>query len=322
MLPLCYNDKKPQEAGDDMDPITHPPARLPVTEIQRFCMHDGPGVRTVVFLKGCPLRCAWCHNPETQRAAPEMLFYESKCIYCGACVSACPAGAHSIHPERVFDRDKCTACGRCAAVCCTDAITPAARDMTAVEILSAVLRDRAFYGDNGGITVSGGEPMTHPHGVIALLTACKEAGITTCVETCGEFSPAHLPALCAAADLLLWDVKDTDPARHKSYTGVDNTRILRNLKEADRQGAKTRLRCILVNGINTVESHYAALVGLYGELSHCEGIEFLPYHAYGGSKMLPLGLPDNGRTEWIPDTAAADAAKTYLRDRGVPVIGS
>ena len=158
-------------------------------------------------------------------------------------------------------------------------------------------------------------------GLIALLTACKEAGITTCVETCGEFSPIHLPALREVTDLFLWDVKDTDPARHKAYTGVDNTRILQNLKEADRLGARTRLRCILVEGVNTVESHYEALADLYHGLSHCEGVEFLPYHAYGGSKMLPLGQPDNGRVEWIPDGETLTAAKAYLSRRGIPVIG-
>lgn len=304
-----------------MTPTDPSPLRLPVTEIQRFCMHDGPGVRTVVFCKGCPLRCAWCHNPETRKATPEMLFYPAKCIYCGACVSACPTGAQIIHPVRVFDRDKCVACGRCAAVCCTDAIAPAAKDMTVDEVLATVQRDKAFYGDNGGITVSGGEPMVHPEAVIALLTACKEAGITTCVETCGEFSPAHLPALCGVTDLLLWDVKDTDPARHMAYTGVDNSRILYNLKEADRLGAKIRLRCILVHGVNTVESHYDGLVELYGELSHCEGIEFLPYHGYGGSKMIPLGMADNGRVEWIPDDDTMAAAKAHLARRGIPVIG-
>ena len=304
-----------------MTPIDPSSLRLPVTEIQRFCMHDGPGVRTVVFCKGCPLRCAWCHNPETRKATPEMLFYPAKCIYCGTCVSACPTGAQIIHPERVFDRDKCVACGRCAAVCCTDAIVPAAKDMTVDEVLATVLRDRAFYGDLGGITLSGGEPMVHPEEAIALLTACKEAGISTCVETCGEFSPVHLPALCGVTDLLLWDVKDTDPVRHKAYTGADNIRILQNLKEADRLGAKTRLRCILVHGVNTVESHYDGLAELYRELSHCEGIEFLPYHAYGGSKMIPLGMADNGRVEWIPDGETVAAAKAHLARRGIPVIG-
>ena len=311
--------KNPQEASDDVTTTDPSAARLPVTEIQRFCMHDGPGVRTVVFLKGCPLRCAWCHNPETQRATPEMLFYESKCIFCGACVSACPTGAQSIHPERVFDRVGCTACGRCATVCCTDALTPAARDMTVAEILAAVLRDRSFYGEHGGITVSGGEPMTHPEGVISLLTACREAGITTCVETCGEFPTHHLPALGQVTDLFLWDVKDTDPTRHKAYTGVDNTRILHNLREADRLGARTRLRCILVNGVNTAEAHYKALADLYHSLSYCEGVEFIPYHAYGGSKMLPLGQPDNGRVEWIPTAETVETVKACLRDQGVPV---
>ncbi len=295
--------------------------RLPVTELQRFCMHDGPGVRTVVFLKGCPLRCAWCHNPETQKGSREMLFYRSKCIFCGACVSACPVGAQSIHPERGLDRDLCTACGRCAAVCCTDALAPAAREMTVDEIVAAVLRDKSFYGAAGGITVSGGEPMTHPAGVISLLAACREAGLTTCVETCGAFSAEHLPALCGVTDLFLWDVKDTDPDRHKRYTGADNRRILENLREADRLGAKTRLRCILVAGVNTAESHYEALAHLYGRLDHCEGVEFIPYHAYGGSKMLPLGLSDNGRVEWIPHADTVEGAKAYLRGRGVPVIG-
>ena len=242
-----------------MTPTDSSPLRLPVTEIQRFCMHDGPGVRTVVFCKGCPLRCAWCHNPETQRATPEMLFYPAKCIFCGACVSACPAGAQIIHPERIFDRDRCAACGRCAAVCCTDAITPAAKDMTVDEILAAVLRDRAFYGERGGVTLSGGEPMAHPHGAIALLTACKEAGLGTAVETCGYFDEHLIPSLIPVVDLFLWDVKDTDDDRHKAYTGVSNRRILENLRRVDALGGRTRLRCILVNGVNTDEAHYAAL---------------------------------------------------------------
>ncbi len=282
---------------------------LPVTEIQRHCMHDGPGLRTVVFLKGCPLRCAWCHNPETHRVEQELFFYPDKCIGCGACVSACPVGAHTLYPERVLNRSLCVACGRCAAVCCTEALTLARRDMTVDEILAVVLRDRAFYtptrgGDAGGLTVSGGEPMFHPEGALALLSAARATGISTAVETCGYFPPDHLSALAAVTDLLLWDVKDTCDDRHRRYTGVSNRLILDNLRAADALGARIRLRCILVNGINTEPAHYRAIDELAASLSHCEGIDFIPYHAYAGSKARALGLPDNTRADWIPKGGA------------------
>ncbi len=301
---------------------------LSVTEIQRFCMHDGPGVRTVVFLKGCPLRCAWCHNPEGQHARQEILFYESKCIGCGACVSACHTGAHVLHPKRYFDRDRCIGCGACAAVCCTEALVAAGRNMSVADVLEIVSRDRAFYGaaaENGrtvgGLTVSGGEPMLQPEGTLALLDAAHAEGLSTAVETCGQFDPAHLPRLAASADLLLWDVKDTDPHRHRQYTGADNEQILSNLRELDRLGGKTRLRCILAAGVNTEIGHYNALVELVLSLAHCEGVEFLPYHAYAGSKMIPLGRSDNGRPAWIPDNDTVAQAGDILRQAGVHVIG-
>ena len=294
---------------------------LAVAEIQRFCMHDGPGVRTVVFLKGCPLRCAWCHNPEMQKAEQEMLFYPNQCISCGACVSACPAGAQILYPERRFERETCVACGLCARVCCTNAPVPAAKHMTTEDILSEVLKDRAFYGEVGGITLSGGEPMLHGQASVEVLRACKEAGLSTALETCGYFDGELIPSLVPRVDLFLFDVKDTDEARHRAYTGVSNRRILENLRRIDRLGGRTRLRCILVQGVNTDGGHYGALAELALGLAHCEGVEFLPYHAYAGSKMIPLGLEDNGRTEWIPDAEAVEGAKAYLAARGVTVIG-
>ena len=290
---------------------------LPVAEIQRFCMHDGPGVRTVVFLKGCPLTCAWCHNPEMQRAGREILFHPQSCIYCGACVSACPSGAQAVYPARRFDRDLCKACGACAEVCCTDALVPASRERTVEEILETVLKDRAFYGEWGGVTLSGGEPLLHGAGALALLRACKAAGVTTAVETCGYFDGSMIPELVSAVDLFLYDVKDTDDGRHRTYTGVSNRRILDNLRRVDALGGRTRLRCILVAGVNTDGAHYAALTELAAGLSHCEGVEFLPYHAYAGSKMIPLGLPDNGRVEWIPSAETVQEAVAYLSARGV-----
>ena len=292
-------------------------AAFPVAEIQRFCMHDGPGVRTVVFFKGCPLRCAWCHNPEMGREGQDMLFYPGRCISCGACVSACPAGAQSVYPQRRFERDLCKACGLCAQVCCTDALVPVARVMTAGEILSAAMKDKAFYGEAGGITLSGGEALLQGERLLPLLSSCKEAGLNTVVETCGYFDGELIPALIPLVDLFLFDVKDTDRERHKAYTGVSNEGILDNLRRLDALGGKTRLRCILVAGVNTEEAHYAALAELCAGLSHCQGVEFIPYHAYGGSKMVLLGYPDNGRVEWIPTADAVREAVTYLRERGV-----
>lgn len=301
---------------------------LPVTEIQRFCMHDGPGVRTVVFLKGCPLRCAWCHNPETQSPGQEILYYSARCIGCGACVSCCPTGSHTMtEAGHTFNRALCTGCGRCTAICCTEALAPAMREMTVADVLALVERDRSFYGavaasgyTGGGLTVSGGEPMAHPEAVMTLLESARLAGLSTAVETCGQFDPVHLPRLVAATDLFLWDVKDTDSARHKTYTGVGNERILANLREADRLGGRTRLRCILVAGVNTDAAHYAALAALSASLTHCEGVEFLPYHAYSGSKMLPLGKEDNGCVDWIPGEKTVEHAKAALREQGGRVI--
>lgn len=295
---------------------------LPVTAVQRFCMRDGPGVRTTVFLKGCPLSCLWCHNPETRRREAELMVYPARCVGCLSCVPVCPTGARRVDSAGAvtYDRTLCVACGACAEACCAEALLPAAREMTVADLAELVARDAAFYGETGGLTLSGGEPMAHPDGALALLRACREQGMTTAVETCGYFSPALLPPLAEAAHLLLWDVKDTDSARHFAHTGVPCEPILDNLRAADRLGATTRLRCILVAGVNTDEAHYAALADLWESLSHCEGVELLPYHAYGGAKALPLGLPDNGRREWIPTEETVNVAKHFLRERGVRVV--
>lgn len=293
---------------------------LPVAEIQRFCMHDGYGVRTVVFLKGCPLRCAWCHNPEMQNPQQEILFYPEKCIFCGACVSACPVSAHSIHPERIFDREKCISCGGCADVCCTTALQVVKKDMTMDDVIEAILRDKAFYGERGGVTISGGEPMLHPNVTTALLIHAKHEGIHTALETCGYFPTSYIPYLIPVTDLFLYDIKDTNPERHKTYTGVDNALILKNLYEIDQMGGRTRLRCILVDGVNTDISHYQELTRIYQKLTHCEGIELIPYHAYAGSKMLPLGREDNGHTAWIPTEQTMDEARRVIAEMGAVVI--
>ena len=293
---------------------------LLVTEIQRFCMHDGPGIRTTVFLKGCPLRCAWCHNPETQKRTPELLFTVGRCIGCGACAAVCPAGAHALAETHGIDRTRCIACGRCAEVCPSRALEISGREMTVEEILAAVERDRAFYGAEGGITLSGGEPLLAGEGAVALLRACRERGIPTAVETAGAFDLALIPALLPLVDLFLFDVKDTDDARHRTYVGASNVPILANLRRLSEGGARIRMRCILVAGVNTDEAHATALTRLARSLPSLVGVELLSYHAYGGSKATLLGFPDNGRMDWIPDEETVHAFRARLLSGGVCVL--
>lgn len=283
---------------------------LMLAEIQRFCMHDGPGLRTTLFLKGCPLRCTWCHNPETQHPAPEMLFYATKCIRCGACAACCPTQAQQCTDVgRSMDRTRCTVCGQCVEACWTGALAVSGQPYSIPSLMSILERDRAFYDKEGGLTLSGGEPLMQPEGCIALLRACREAGISTAIETCGQFDPAILPELVPLVDWFLWDIKDTDSARHRRMTGVGTERILANLHAADALGAKTRLRCILVNGVNTDEQHYQLIRSLRQTLHGCTGIDWLPYHAYAGTKATFLGRPDNGRTDWIPTDVQLDRAR-------------
>lgn len=289
-----------------------------VTDIQRFCMHDGPGIRTVVFLKGCPLRCAWCHNPETQSSYQEILFYPEKCIGCGACEAVCPVGAHQLQDGgHRYDRARCMVCTRCAEICCSKALEPAMKQMTANEIFEEVEKDRAFYGGQGGLTISGGEPMIQASEVMELLRICKNHGISTAIETCGYFDPAILPQMISLTDSFLWDFKDGNEERHKKYTGVSNAKIKSNLLLADSLGAATILRCIMVQKVNMQEDHYDAIAELWHQLKHCRYVELIPYHAYGGSKMIPLGKEGNGHPEWIPTGQMMQEAGTFLLSRGV-----
>lgn len=294
--------------------------KLKVTDVQRFCMHDGPGIRTTVFLKGCPLRCAWCHNPETQKSASELLFYPNKCIECGACVGACPSGLHVINDRHIIERTGCIVCAECVRCCPTGALEACGRDMTVEEILSDVQKDMAFYTEGGGITVSGGEPLAQKEATLALLKAAKENGLRTALETSGHADPDVLSKVIRFVDLFLWDIKDTDPVRHKQYTGVTNETILKNLALVDSSSAKIRLRCILINGVNTDESHYRNVARIALSLSNCEGVEIIPYHAYGGTKAIFIGDEDNGRREWIVSEAQIEQAKAILKDMGVFVF--
>ncbi len=270
-----------------------------VTNIQRFCMHDGPGVRTTIFLQGCPLHCLWCHNPETQSLHPALLFSRERCISCGGCAAVCPTKSQIIRPERRWNRGTCTDCGACAAVCPTKALRLSAKEMTPQEIVAEAEKDRAFYGRRGGITLSGGEPLLHGEQALELLREAKRSGLHTAVETCGVFDGSLLPELCRYVDLFLWDIKDTDSNRLYRYTGACQERILNNLEAAGRNGATVRLRCLLVSGINTEEAHIAGIADLYNRFSFISGVDFLPCHLMAEAKYREVGSVYE-----IPPTAA------------------
>jgi len=287
--------------------------KLRVADIQRFCMHDGPGVRTTIFLKGCPLRCAWCHNPETQKGCRELLFYPNKCIGCGACADICRHDGHILGDMHRIERERCVLCEACIASCPSGALELCGTEMSIEELLTVTEKDRAFYGTTGGVTISGGEPFSQGERVIALLRACKARGISTAVETCGYADPAVLQAAVPFTDLFLWDIKDTDRVRHRQYTGVYNDRILENLSLVNGLGARIRLRCILVNGVNTDAAHYAAVAALARGITHLDGVEWMPYHAYGGTKAVFIGQEDNGRKEWIPEQKQLEEAKSITK---------
>jgi pyruvate formate lyase activating enzyme len=283
---------------------------LPVTNIQRFSTHDGPGVRTTVFLKGCPLRCKWCHNPETQSCRQQIFYTSKNCIGCSECVKVCPTGAlffDEVGTHR-FNVLKCTGCLNCTTVCPAKAVEPVSKWMTVEEIFDVVLKDKVFYGAAGGMTLSGGEPLLHAEGCLELLKLARENGISTAIETSGYFDEAYIEPLTKLTDLFLWDFKDGNLQRHVETTGVSNEKILHNLFLTDEKDTRILLRSTIVKGINMDDNHLHEIAKIVSRLKHCIGVELLPYHAYGGSKNEQLGYEDNGRQDWIP---TADEMRIY-----------
>ncbi len=287
-----------------------------IFDIQKFCINDGPGIRTGVFFKGCPLHCVWCHNPESQKAAPQLMYSAEKCVLCGRCEAACDSFVHAFSEKgHTLDREKCIGCGKCADACPAEALSLAGKSMTADEVLEKVLRDEPFYKTSGGgMTVSGGEPFFQFGFLLELLVKAKEKGLHVCIETSGFTSAEKLSEAAKYTDIFLYDWKLTDPALHRKYTGVGNEGIRENLSLLSELQSPVILRCPIIPGVNDTEEHFRGIAKIAEEQDNITEVNIEPYHPLGIGKESRLGMehplpdvrtPDEKEAEeWIKRIAS------------------
>lgn len=261
-----------------------------VFNIQRFSLHDGPGVRTIVFLKGCAMSCLWCSNPESQYKEVQVLFNKQFCIECGKCKAVCEAGAIDLKSEYRIIREKCTACGACVEVCPTDALVSTGKEVSSEEIMTEIKKDMIHYRrSNGGITFSGGEPLLQPEFVEDMIRKCKQVGLHTAMETALYADEKSVREIIPKLDLLLMDIKCIDSLNHREFTGVNNDLILKNAKLANELAKEIIVRVPVIQGFNCNEKSIREIAEFVKPLDKVSEIHLLPYHNYGESKYKAIG---------------------------------
>jgi len=261
-------------------------------DIRRFSIHDGPGIRTAVFFKGCPLACRWCHNPEGRTHGPELIFRPGRCILCDDCLDVCPNQAVNRQGDEIrIDRSACKVSGNCAVACPAEALEVVGRRMTAEQVLDAIERDRTFYEQSGGgVTFTGGEPLAQSDLLRELLSACRVQGIATTVDTCGYASWSVFEGIRPFVDLFLYDLKLMGESRHVQWTGVSNAGILSNLRQLAALGHAVRVRIPIIPGVNDDEQNMRQTGEFLAGLSQVPEVELLPYHNIAGGKYAGLGM--------------------------------
>ena len=282
-----------------------------ISDIKRFAVHDGNGIRTTVFLKGCPLKCVWCHNPEAISFRAQLAYYSHKCIQCGECAAICPNHVHKIDANgHSFDRSLCSACGKCTEVCFGSALTFYGKTVTVEELLPLLLEDKDFYeSSGGGVTLSGGECLCQADFCVELLQALKVEGIHTAVDTCGFVPRATLDKVLPYTDVFLYDMKAFDEAVHIQCTGQSNKQILENLTYLDSCGKNIEIRIPFVPGYN--DNQIGKISDFLKPLKHITAVKVLPYHNYAGSKYAALEMV-NTLPDTLPTQEQIRSAEAYF----------
>jgi len=262
-----------------------------ITHMQRFSISDGPGIRTTVFIKGCHLRCKWCHNPECLDFDPEIYFREEKCVKCGRCLEVCPENAIPLEGEERINRTKCTRCMECVKACRYGALTQVGEPLSIEEVIEEASKDSLFYRNSGGgVTISGGEPLANFEFVYELSRKMKEEGLHVALDTSGFVEWKYLKRMMEYIDLVLYDLKHLDPLKHKEATGADNRLILGNFKLfTSNYESKVRTRIPVIPGFNASQEEMESIASFISRTNSIDGVDLLPYHDYAKAKYIMLG---------------------------------
>jgi len=288
-----------------------------VSNIQRFSLDDGPGIRTTIFLKGCNLKCKWCHNPECIEDSSEIEFFITKCTACGRCSQACAYHA-KIDGTGKMDRTLCRRCGQCIDVCYNEALELVGEEKTVDDLMKIIRKDIPYYRESkGGVTISGGEPILQVAFLEAILKACKAEGLHTAVDTAGCVSGDYFRKIYRDVDLFLFDIKMLDPVKHMKYTGVDNGVILSNLNLLHELGVGVHVRIPIIKGINDDLEELRQIAEMVSGMKNIHRVKLLPYHSYGEAKYQALELKYENFKDAVPEKEFMEKAKSLFTDKGM-----